>query len=54
MQKVELWQQSSAVKELIGHGYLTIIPRVRIGSESIAHEADCFSKIQLVGQIYRE
>ena len=33
MQKVELWQQSSAVKELIGHGYLTIIPRARIGYE---------------------
>ena len=47
-------------------GYLTIIPRARMGSESIAHEAEgrvgywlwghegernnCFSKIQLVGQ----
>ena len=46
--------------------YLTIIPRARMGSESIAHEAEgrvgywlwghegernnCFSKIQLVGQ----
>ena len=31
--------------------YLTIIPRARMGSESIAHEAKgCFSKIQLVGQ----
>ena len=46
--------------------YLTIIPRARIGSKSIAHEAEgrmgywlrdhkgernnCFSKIQLVGQ----
>ena len=45
--------------------YLTIIPRARMGSESIAHEAEgrmnyclrghegeknnCFSKIQLVG-----
>ena len=29
--------------------YLTIIPRARMGSESIAHEA-CFSKIQLVGK----
>ena len=50
--------------------YLTIIPRARMGSESIAHEAEgrmgywlrghsgsrnnCFSKIQLVGQKYRE
>ena len=50
--------------------YLTIIPRARMGSESIAHEAEgrmgywlrghegernnCFSKIQLVGQKYPE
>ena len=50
--------------------YLTIVPRARMGSESIAHEAEgwigywlrghegernnCFSKIQLVGQKYRE
>ena len=50
--------------------YLKIIPRVRMGSETIAHEAEgwmgywlrghegernnCFSKIQLVGQKYRE
>ena len=50
--------------------YLPIIPRARMGSESIAHEAEgrmgywlrghegernnCFSKIQLVGQKYRE
>ena len=50
--------------------YLTIIPRARMGSESIAQEAEgrmdywlrghegernnCFSKIQLVGQKYRE
>ena len=42
--------------------YLTIIPRARMGSESIAHEAEghegernnCFSKIQLVGQKYRD
>ena len=50
--------------------YLTIIPRAWMGSESIAHEAEgrmgywfrdhkgegnnCFSKIQLVGQKYRE
>ena len=38
--------------------YLRIIPQARMGSESIAHEAEghegernnCFSKIQLVGQ----
>ena len=35
-------------------GYLTIIPRARMGSESIAHEAEGFSEIQLVGQKYRE
>ena len=45
--------------------YLTIIPRDRMGSELIAREAEgrmgyessrnnCFSKIQLVGQKYRE
>ena len=50
--------------------YLTIIPLARMGSESIAHEAEgrmgywlrvhegernnCFSKIQLVGKKYRE
>ena len=37
--------------------YLTIIPRARMGSESIAHEGErnnCFSKIQLVGQKYRD
>ena len=50
--------------------YLTIIPRARMGSESIGHEAEgrmgyrlrghegernnCFSKIQLGGQKYRE
>ena len=49
---------------------LTIIPRAQMGSESIAHETEgrmgywlrghegsrnnCFSKIQLVGQKYRE
>ena len=53
-----------------GNRLLTIIPQARMGSESIAHEAegrmgywlrghegernDCFSKIQLVGQKYRE
>ena len=51
-------------------GYFTIISRARMGSESIAHEAEsrmgywlrghegernnCFSKIQLVGQKYRD
>ena len=44
--------------------YLTITPQAGIGSESIAHEAEgrmgnclrghCFSKIQLVGQKYRD
>ena len=50
--------------------YLTIIPLVRMGSESIAYGAEsrmgywlrgykgernsCFGKIQLVGQKYRE
>ena len=50
--------------------YLTIIPRARMGSESIAHEAEgrmgywlrghegernnCLSKIQLVGQKHRD
>ena len=49
---------------------LTIIPRARMGSESLAHEAEgqmgyrlrghegsrknCFSKIQPVGQKYRD
>ena len=53
-----------------GYRYLTIIPRARMGSESIAHDAEgrkgywlrghegernnCFSKIQLVGKKYRE
>ena len=52
------------------NNYLTIIPRAPMGSESIAHEAEgrmgywlrghegernnCFSKIQLVGQKYRD
>ena len=34
-------------------GYFTIIPRARMGSESIAHEGErnnCFSKIQLVSK----
>ena len=50
--------------------HLTIIPRARMGSETIAHEAkgwmgywlkwhegernNCFSKIELVGQKYGE
>ena len=50
--------------------YLTIIPQARMGSESIAHEAEgqmgfwlrghsgsrnnCFRKIQLVGQNYQD
>ena len=50
--------------------YLTIIPRAQMGSESIAHEVagqmgywlrrhegernNCFSKIQLIGQKYRD
>ena len=36
------------------HDYVTIIPRARMGSESIAMRPnDCFSKIQLVSQKYR-
>ena len=47
----------------ISLGWLTIIPRARMGSESIArywhsgHEGErnnCFCKIQLVGQKYRD
>ena len=50
--------------------YLTIIPQAQMGSESIAHKAEkrmgywlrghegernnCFRKIQLVGQKYRD
>ena len=61
-------------KRLLGHytrkGFLTIIPRARMGSESIAHDAEvqmdywvrgyegernnCFSKISLVDKKYRE
>ena len=43
-----------AVKDVTSNGissYLTIIPRARMGSESIAHDAE---KIQLAGQKYRE
>ena len=57
-------------QKIIHLGYLTIIPQAQMGSESIAHEAEdrmgywlrghegernnCFSKIQLVGQKYRD
>jgi len=37
--------------------HLTIIPRAPMGSESIAHEGErnnCFSKIHIVGQKYRD
>ena len=45
--------------DLFDDTYLTIIRRAQMGSESIAHEAEgernnWFSKIQLVGQKYRE
>ena len=43
------------IRDLIG--YLTIIPRARMGSESIAHQGErnnCFSKIQLVSQKYSD
>ena len=39
------------------YGYLTIIPRARMGYWLKGHECErnnCFSKIQLVGQKYRE
>ena len=55
---------------MIGLQYLTIIPQAQMGSESIAHKAEgrmgywlrghegernnCFSKIQLVVQKYRD
>ena len=58
----------ASVCSSIQHIYLTIIPRARMGSESIAHEAEgrmgywlrgyegernnCFSKIQIVGKKY--
>ena len=58
------WTMSLTVRSFRRYGYLTIIPRARMGSESIAHEAkgrmgywlkghgggrnNCFSKIQLV------
>ena len=61
---------SSHIIHSLGGECLTIIPRARMESESIAHEAEgwmgywlrghegernnCFSKIQLVGQKYRD
>ena len=60
MKMLEIWYPQFSFNDL------TIIPRARMGSESIAHEAEgrvgywlwghegernnCFSKIQLVGQ----
>ena len=58
-------------KRVTLHKHLTIIPRARMDSESIAHEAregrmgfwlkshegernNCFSKVQLAGQTYRD
>ena len=44
-------------RSIVKTKYLTIIPRARMGSESIAHEGErnnCFSKIQLVGQKCRD
>ena len=41
----------------VGSRYLTIIPRVRMGYWLRGHEGernDCFSKIQLFGQKYRD
>ena len=57
---------STPSKPRLNLRYLTIIPRTRMGSESVAHEAEgrmrghegernnCFSKIQLVAQKYRD
>ena len=66
--KVNLLEEPMLVKH--ADDSLTIIPRAQVGSESIAHEADgrmdhwlrghegernnCFSKLQLVGQKYRD
>ena len=63
-----IWCLANAVK--IVNRYLRIIPQARMDSESIVHEAEgrmgyllrghegernnCFSKIQLVGQKYRD
>ena len=69
---VQKWKQSGIVwtRSGVKGEYLTIIPRARMGSESIAHEAlgrmgywlrgqesernNCVSKIQLVGHKHRE
>ena len=70
-QKVVLTYRNDNWYEVMGlWRYLAIIPQVRMGYESIAHEAqgqigywlvgyegernNCFSKIQLVGQKYRD
>ena len=59
--KYNMYRYWSAVS--VGYAkYLTIIPRAQMGSESIAGECaidseernNCLSKIQLVGQKYRE
>ena len=65
-----MWIQTEVDSSFGGMLYLTIIPRARMGSESIAHEAEgrkgyclrghegernnCFRKIQLVGQKCRK
>ena len=69
-QMVSLDKELYTTLSLFTQVYLTIIPRAQMGSESIAHEAegwmgywlrghdgernDCFSKIGLVGQNYRD
>ena len=45
-----MWIQTEVDNSFGGMLYLTIIPRARMGSESIAHEAES----QLVGQKYRD
>ena len=48
---------SSRVIHSLGGKYLTIIPRARMGYWLKGHEGErnnCFSKIQLVGQKYRD
>ena len=45
------------LKAHLGSMNIIIIPWAQVGSESIAHEGkrnNCFSKIQLVGQKYRD
>ena len=64
VKKVTFFQQKNTVtyklqKEyrLKRRNFLTIISRARMGYESIAHEGErnnCFSKILLVGQKYRD